>query len=103
MKITSYNQHCSAPFSEPWSFNSCQVYSERGADNVIQSAVWTAKLFWPENRPAPVMKNNNAVPLSKWMCFVRMSSEAEYPDERAPKKTPPNIRGRLAVKPLRSF
>src|SRR4029077_11230751 len=39
MKITSYNQHCSAPFPEPWSFNSCQVYSVEGADAVIQSAV----------------------------------------------------------------
>jgi hypothetical protein len=38
MKITSYNQHCSAPFPEPWSSNSCQVYSVEGADAVIQSA-----------------------------------------------------------------
>ena len=37
MEITSYNQHRSAPFSEPWSFNSYQVYSVEGADNVIQS------------------------------------------------------------------
>src|SRR2546427_212883 len=35
MEITSYNQHCSAPFSEPWSSNSCQVYSVEGADAVI--------------------------------------------------------------------
>jgi hypothetical protein len=35
MKITSYNQHCSAPFPEPWSFNSCQAYSVEGADAVI--------------------------------------------------------------------
>src|SRR5208282_3303583 len=41
MKITSYNQHCSAPFSEPWSLNSYQAYSVEGADNVIQSAVPT--------------------------------------------------------------
>src|SRR6267142_3353704 len=38
VKITSYNQHCSAPFPEPWSSNSCQVYSVEGADAVIQSA-----------------------------------------------------------------
>src|SRR6267142_6542629 len=37
VKITSYNQHCSAPFPEPWSSNSCQVYSVEGADAVIQS------------------------------------------------------------------
>jgi hypothetical protein len=35
MKITSYNDHRSAPFPEPWSFNSCQVYSVEGADAVI--------------------------------------------------------------------
>src|SRR5438876_4078127 len=38
MKITTYNDHRSAPFPEPWSFNSCQVYSVEGADAVIQSA-----------------------------------------------------------------
>src|SRR5437667_3182736 len=38
MKITTYNDHRSAPFPEPWSFNSCQVYSVEGADYVIQSA-----------------------------------------------------------------
>src|SRR6266478_1158289 len=37
MKITTYNQHCSAPFPEPWSLNSCQVYPVEGADAVIQS------------------------------------------------------------------
>jgi len=37
MKIATYNQHCSAPFPEPWSFNSNQVYSVEGADAVIQS------------------------------------------------------------------
>jgi hypothetical protein len=38
VKITSYNHPAaagSAPFSEPWSSNSYQVYSEEGADNVI--------------------------------------------------------------------
>jgi len=30
-----YNQHRSAPFSEPWSSNSYQVYSAEGADAVI--------------------------------------------------------------------
>jgi hypothetical protein len=35
MKIAPYNQHCSAPFPESWSFNSCQVYSVEGADAVI--------------------------------------------------------------------
>jgi len=37
MKIATYNQHCSAPFPEPWSLNSRQVYSVEGADAVIQS------------------------------------------------------------------
>jgi len=35
VKITAYNPHCSAPFSEPWSSYNYQVYSEEGADNVI--------------------------------------------------------------------
>jgi len=35
MKITTYNDHRSAPFPEPWSFNSCQVYSVEGAAAVI--------------------------------------------------------------------
>jgi hypothetical protein len=35
VKITSYNQHRSAPFSEPWSLNGYQVYSTEGADAVI--------------------------------------------------------------------
>jgi hypothetical protein len=39
MKITTYNDHRSAPFPEPWSFNSNQVYSVEGADAVISSAV----------------------------------------------------------------
>jgi hypothetical protein len=38
MKITTYNDHRSAPFPEPWSFNSNQVYSVEGADAVISSA-----------------------------------------------------------------
>jgi hypothetical protein len=39
VKITTYNDHRSAPFSEPWSSNSYQVYLGIGADAVIQSAV----------------------------------------------------------------
>jgi hypothetical protein len=35
VKITAYNQHCSAPFFRAWSFNSNQVYSVEGADAVI--------------------------------------------------------------------
>jgi len=43
MKIATYKQHCSAPFPEPWSFNSNQVYSVEGADAVIQSGRHRAK------------------------------------------------------------
>jgi len=35
VKIATYNQHCSAPFPEPWSSYSNQVYSVEGADAVI--------------------------------------------------------------------
>ena len=35
MKITTYNDHRSAPFPEPRSLNSCQVYSVEGADAVF--------------------------------------------------------------------
>jgi hypothetical protein len=42
MKITTYNDHRSAPFPEPWSFNSNQVYSVEGADAVISSALTNA-------------------------------------------------------------
>jgi hypothetical protein len=38
MKITSYNHHCSAPFFRALVVYSCQVYSVKGADAVIQSA-----------------------------------------------------------------
>src|SRR5882672_2253405 len=58
VKITSYNQHCSAPFPEPWSSNSCQVYSVEGADAVIQSAcIRAAPLtgdFWEPCVTCPV-------------------------------------------------
>ncbi|MFZ0819408.1 MAG: hypothetical protein WAM91_05020, partial [Candidatus Acidiferrales bacterium] len=38
VKITTYNHHCSAPFFRALVVYSYQVYSEGGADNVIQSA-----------------------------------------------------------------
>src|SRR2546422_6056663 len=51
MKIATYNQHCSAPFPEPWSLNSRQVYSVEGADAVIQSdsSLWLSSA--PPARP----------------------------------------------------
>src|SRR5216684_8864178 len=49
MKITTYNQHCSAPSSEPWSSNSYQVYSGVGADNVIQSGAAVSPILPPQD------------------------------------------------------
>jgi hypothetical protein len=37
VNITSYNQHCSAPFFRALVVYSYQVYSREGADNVIPS------------------------------------------------------------------
>jgi hypothetical protein len=39
VKITSYNQHCSAPFFRALVVYRYQVYSVKGADAVIQSAL----------------------------------------------------------------
>jgi hypothetical protein len=39
MKITTYSQHCSAPFFRALVVYRYQVYSAKGADALIQSAV----------------------------------------------------------------
>jgi hypothetical protein len=43
VKITSYNHHCSAPFFRALGVYRCQVYSVKGADAVIQSALVQSK------------------------------------------------------------
>src|SRR5487761_896953 len=58
MEITSYNQHRSAPFSEPWSLNSYQVYSVEGADNVIQSG------------DGPVVRPAQTRQCAEWNCMA---------------------------------
>jgi hypothetical protein len=45
VKITSYNHHCSAPFFRALVVYSCQVYSVKGADAVIQSAQGQQRRF----------------------------------------------------------
>ena len=69
VKITSYNQHCSAPFPEPWSFNSCQVYSVEGADAVIQSVqlfVLFERRDWVDRNGSGRVKGSGAAFDDSW-------------------------------------